>query len=551
MNRLAQKDLPEGVLAYTYWPDNHVQTIKAYRRSAVAVNGAVTNGTTPDVSLGYGYDYLGRLAGVTNNTLVPTDVTASTQAARVYRLTSENFYNYQDTYDGDMSYAYDAVGNRTNRIVDLGFTPMDALANQSFHFDRRDQIDSDAVPNNANTNYDANGNTLVTNGVPTGDLYDAENRLVSAQSWVGPVKLQYDEKGNRVSEAVGGGTMHYLVDEQNPTGYAQVVAEYTSLSNAPNVTYAWGTSLISEKPISGNVIYYGYDGQGNVRLLLDNTSAANVVVTYDYDGYGNMLASSSGGPNNNYRYTGQQWDAYLGMYYLRARYYKPDLGRFWTGDTYEAGQTDPLALHKYLYVEDNPVNGTDPSGHAGVFNFTDKFGNRAHAAIESAYQAEHPGAIVGPTTGVLGTSLKPDIFDGISRTYMEIKPLSLSGVAKGVFQIGVYSATFNAFNLGYSRGTWPNGVRSTYVGLDPIAYFNVQGIIFYTDMTDNLDDLATISTVALARQFIIQNSALLTRTLSGIMVRIPGLAVSAQVSDNARLGAMEGIATLDSLMGAP
>ena len=40
------------------------------------------------------------------------------------------------------------------------------------------------------------------------------------------------------------------------------------------------------------------------------------------------------------------------MYYLRARYYKPDLGRFWTGDTYEAGQTVPLALHKYLYVAD-------------------------------------------------------------------------------------------------------------------------------------------------------------------------------------------------------
>jgi len=222
-----------------------------------------------------------------------------------------------------------------------------------------------------------------------------------------------------------------------------------------------------------------------------------------------------------------------------------------TMDTDEGDQTDPLSLHRYLYCEANPINMTDPSGHAGLFNFTDKFGNRAHAVIESAYQAEHPGAIVGTTTGVLGTRLKPDIFDGISRTYMEIKPLSLSGVAKGVFQIGLYSATFNAFNLGYSRGTWPNGVRSAYVGLDPIAYFNVQGIIFYTDMTDNLDDLATISTVALARQFIIQNSAFLARTLSGAMARIPVLAIGGNVSENAQLGAMEGIATLDSLMGAP
>lgn len=36
-------------------------------------------------------------------------------------------------------------------------------------------------------------------------------------------------------------------------------------------------------------------------------------------------------------------------------------------DTDEGSQTDPLSLHRYLYVADNPVNGVDPSGHDGDF----------------------------------------------------------------------------------------------------------------------------------------------------------------------------------------
>lgn len=43
--------------------------------------------------------------------------------------------------------------------------------------------------------------------------------------------------------------------------------------------------------------------------------------------------------------------------------YHPDVGRFWTMDTFEGTQEDPLSLHTYLYCHDNPVNGTDPSGH--------------------------------------------------------------------------------------------------------------------------------------------------------------------------------------------
>jgi hypothetical protein len=183
----------------------------------------------------------------------------------------------------------------------------------------------------------------------------------------------------------------------------------------------------------------------------------------------------------------------------------------------------------------------DPSGHFGIFKFTRDFGNEAHRVIEAQYQAEHPGAIVGPTRGILG-ALKPDIFNGPARKYAEIKPLSLSGVAAGILQIAAYDAAFQASGLGYTRDTWPDGVRGAHVFTQPIAYFNIAGVIFYTDMTSNVDDLAKISTFALAREYI--RRGLVQRTLQGALVRIPGLVVARGVADTGRLQLHMGIAVI-------
>ena len=62
-------------------------------------------------------------------------------------------------------------------------------------------------------------------------------------------------------------------------------------------------------------------------------------------------------------YTGEQMDPDLSMYYLRARYYQPEAGRFWNMDSFEGNQENPPSFQKYLYCRGNPINGTDPSGH--------------------------------------------------------------------------------------------------------------------------------------------------------------------------------------------
>ncbi|MFL9458191.1 RHS repeat-associated core domain-containing protein [Tolypothrix bouteillei VB521301_2] len=88
---------------------------------------------------------------------------------------------------------------------------------------------------------------------------------------------------------------------------------------------------------------------------------ASITDTYTYDAFGKLIGSS-GSTDNNYLFTGEQYDEDLEQYYLRQRYYDPNTGRFTRRDVYEGRLEEPLTLHKYLYANGNPVNLIDPSG---------------------------------------------------------------------------------------------------------------------------------------------------------------------------------------------
>jgi RHS repeat-associated protein len=94
-------------------------------------------------------------------------------------------------------------------------------------------------------------------------------------------------------------------------------------------------------------------------------TAPGARVTYDYDAWGNTV-NTTGSTPNVYLYRGEQYDADLGLYYLRARYFNPETGRFLTKDPELGHRDDPATLHKYLYADGNPVDFADPSGRGGV-----------------------------------------------------------------------------------------------------------------------------------------------------------------------------------------
>jgi RHS repeat-associated protein len=135
-------------------------------------------------------------------------------------------------------------------------------------------------------------------------------------------------------------------------------------------TYTYGLQRISENQVIDNVwtpSFYGYDGFGTVRQLT-NTAGA-VTDTFEYDAFGNAITHTGTTPNN-YLYRGEQFDPDLGFYYLRARYYNPQTGRFMSRDPEDGNPVDPATLHKYLYADGDPVNGIDPLGREVLVEYS-------------------------------------------------------------------------------------------------------------------------------------------------------------------------------------
>jgi RHS repeat-associated protein len=400
-HRLLSKQTPQGSLTYTFDPAGNLASMVSSNLNGLSVsytydavngletvadgsitpgtttytydvNGNVTNYVMPNgVRSAYTYDTLNRPTSLTisktatlaseTNTFDPTGRqlsqielsgrTINYSYDALYRLTGETVMgDPNSSTNGSLNNTYDPVGNRLNRTSTIS-----ALTSITLAYDANNRLTVDA--------YDANGNTRNAGGASYS--YDFENRLKTLNQ--GSVSYVYDGDGNRVAKTVGGVTTRYLIDDLNPTGYSQVVEELVD-GNVQRV-YSHGHKLLSQRRFDGTswtTSFYGYDGQNNVRLLTNNAGA--VTDNYTYDAFGNRLASVGITPNN-YLYNGEQLDADLGLYYLRARNYAPNRGRFLTMDPDSGDIARPASLHKYLYADADPVNNSDPSGMSAAVEY--------------------------------------------------------------------------------------------------------------------------------------------------------------------------------------
>jgi RHS repeat-associated protein len=478
-NRLSSKETPQGTLSYTYNAAGSVLTVRSSNGNGVSVdysydalnrlatvkdnrhgpgvtaysydaNGNLESVTYPNqVRTSYSYNSLNRLttvsAALSATTLasyaysldaVGNRTSVTEQNGRVvnytydalYRLTNETI-NGDLTANGQASYAYDAVGNRLSRT-----STIPGLSATTATYNANNQLSGDT--------YDLNGNTIGSQGATY--AYDSTNRLKSANP--SGASYAYDGDGNLVAKTVGGTTTRYLVDNNNPTGYAQIVEEL--VGGQVQRQYTYGHDLISQRQfVNGQwqTSFYGYDGHGSVRYLTD--AAGAISDTYSYDSFGNLL-TRTGTTANDYLYAGERFDADVGLYYLRARHMSPSTGRFFTQDTYEGVQHDPLSLHKYLYANANPVNRIDPSG-----NFSFSIGSLTITlSIQSILVNMAIGAFSGAMLGALdaflgGRNVKDAAIQGglfgaalgpFAGLYI-IRAI-LAGVGMGISAVGAFQA---------------------------------------------------------------------------------------------------------------
>jgi RHS repeat-associated protein len=105
------------------------------------------------------------------------------------------------------------------------------------------------------------------------------------------------------------------------------------------------------------------DHLGSVESLTD--AAGTVVERYSYGSFGRLsvlapdFSPRASAPLIPFTYTGREWEPEVGMYFFRARFMDPRLGRFISQDPLGVAAS---GLNLQAYVDNNPVGYTDPLG---------------------------------------------------------------------------------------------------------------------------------------------------------------------------------------------
>ena len=183
-------------------------------------------------------------------------------------------------------YVYDTLGNLRVR-----WTPECVISYTPDNFGAITRISARSVYNAWPATMSADGYVYDTvfaagreernpNGAEWTYHHDARGRLdaVNPDATSADAAYTYDADGNRVSKTAGGVTTLYLVDNQNPSGYAQVIEDRPAASGDPTVTYVYGLALVSQKR-GAAVKYYGTDGlggRGSYAGQLSEVTAAQI-----------------------------------------------------------------------------------------------------------------------------------------------------------------------------------------------------------------------------------------------------------------------------------
>ena len=362
----------------------------ANRVYSITAAGPTTAQTTTTLSSGYGYAYTP--LGWTSN--VTATVNGGPRGASYTQLITHNSLGRVSGVSGGLdapeSWAYNSAGSIISD-TELGYTtvytynpnaPTEQMAHQTLAPGRGIEYRW----------YDQRGNTTVissTDAVTTGYQvnthlsYDAEQRpititledhdasLPTTTVTMATVNFGYNALGQRsayTSTTAGHAELSYAAHMQYRDGQlaqAVIISGTATGSTTYTDTYVYdqgGNPLELIRARSSGVTdryWYELDGRGNVVALTD--SSGTVKDRYSYDLWGEVkLATEDPTVQQQLRYAGYWYDTKLDWYWLSVRSYEPE-GWFI--------QPDPSKIEgtrSYIYVGDNPIDITDPSGLEGA-----------------------------------------------------------------------------------------------------------------------------------------------------------------------------------------
>lgn len=347
-----------GRLTNLLTQNSQLQTLNSFTYTHDRVGNRLTN-KNQDRTLTYQYDAIYRLTEALSSTPGWSSNTKG-KGSGIANATQQ-----QKEY-----FTYDAVGNR--------FT---ADHNRTYTYNVGNQL---VTENGITYSYDRSGNltSKTSSEGTTTFVYDYENRLIKVVRPDGMIiEFKYDPLGRRIEKKVTDtGTVtvkRFFYDNED------ILFEYDENGAIVN-RYIHGLGI--DEPlaviIGKNIYYYHADGLGSIIALTD--SSGKVLQDYQYDSFGN-LKDQKNRIKQPYTFTARERDKEIGLYYYRARYYDPEIGRFISEDPIintpkQRGlriracsqdkrnkllslfQNNPQRINFYVYVANNTINLVDPFG---------------------------------------------------------------------------------------------------------------------------------------------------------------------------------------------
>ncbi len=351
VNRLTSSTDPNGfTVAYEYDGAGNLATLtypggKTVSYTYDALNRLET--VTIDwlaLSAAYEYDLAGNLTGLTqfNGTYVSRGYDNANRLTRLEHLSSlagSAFASYAFTLDGN--------GNRSGIDQETPLSPSLSALTRDFEVsDAGNRIvtaGSDALI------YDEEGQ-LLTKGEDT-FTFDQAHRLTGAATETDSLIFSYDGAGNRLAVDRNQTVTRYIYDA---AGNLLAEADTSGITRY----YIHGAGLLAMVTSGGTPYCYHFDATGHTIALTD--AGKTVVNKYAYTPFG-VLAGQEEAVEQPFKFVGQfgVMTEDNGWYYMRARYYDPEMGRFISEDPLGFGGGD---VNLYAYVLNNPVMFNDPLG---------------------------------------------------------------------------------------------------------------------------------------------------------------------------------------------
>ena len=317
--------------AFTYSPDR-----------LQLQNLGYTEGATNLFSVTYGYAQPGgnngQIASITDTAQTGRTETFSYDPLR--RLSTAGTTGSTAYPQWGLSWTYDRYGNRTAQAVTAGSAPANSLLMDSANNNR---IASPYL-------YDAGGNlTVEPLTISNSYTYNGENQMVNFASGSTSAAYSYDCKGLRVKKVLGAATTVYVFSGP------KVIAEYANGSLSKEYVYS-GQALLAT--IAGGVTTYHQADVLSPRLST-NSSGVKAGEQGHFPFGESWYAANT---TTKWQFTGYERDSESGNDYAMARYDVNRIGRFSSPDPLSRSGGDPQSWNRYAYVENDPVNATDPSG---------------------------------------------------------------------------------------------------------------------------------------------------------------------------------------------